>query len=217
MKTIIGVLSLSLLPIVMISSRGDVKDIDGNTYKTVKIGDQEWMAENLNVAHYHNGDKIPEARTSKEWKAYATKRTGAWCYYDNDAANGKKYGKLFNWYAVNDPRGLAPKGWHVPSDAEWATLTANLGRKEIVGVKMKSNNGWVWDMNGTNESGFAGLPGGLCDGLGMFHDIGYGGLWWSSTERSTRNAWIRDLSFDDVVGRQSQGKQLGLSVRCVRD
>lgn len=214
MKTTIGIFSLSLLTMVMISCG----DGDGNTDKTVKVDNQEWMAENLNVSHYRNGDKIPEVKKEQEWKAYGEQGTGAWCYYDNDPANGKKYGKLYNWHAVNDPRGLAPKGWHVPSYAEWTTLTDNLGGKEIAGGKMKSTNGWVRDGGGTNESGFSGLPGGACSSDQKFRFIGTHGRWWTSTEVGTSNAWAPNLYFkDSYVGRDDFSKKVGVSVRCVRD
>ena len=88
-------------------------------YKSVKIDNQEWMAENLNIDKFRNGDRIPEVKINEEWEKAGNEKKPAWCFYDNDPANGEKYGKLYNWHAVNDPRGLAPEGWHVPSDEEW--------------------------------------------------------------------------------------------------
>ena len=112
-------------------------------FKSVIIGEQEWMLENLNVAHFRNGEPIPEAKTNDEWERAGMEKTPAWCYYyDNDPENGKKYGKLYNWFAVNDPRGLAPEGWHVPCDNEWTRLTDYLGGEEIAGTKMKNTSGW---------------------------------------------------------------------------
>jgi len=111
---------------------------------------------NLNVSTFRNGDPIPQAKTVEEWKKAGENQQPAWCYYDNDPADGEKYGKLYNWYAVDDTRGLAPKGWHVPSNAEWTILTDYLGGMNVVGIgtKMKSKTGWNEDGNGTNSSGF---------------------------------------------------------------
>ena len=127
--------------------------------QSVQIGTQTWATKNLETSKFRNGDAIPEAKTAAEWAAAAEQRKPAWCYYENDRANGTKYGKLYNWFAVSDPRGLAPKGWHIPSDAEWITLTGNLGGENAAGTKMKSSSGWKDNANGTNESGFEGLPG----------------------------------------------------------
>jgi uncharacterized protein (TIGR02145 family) len=110
------------------------------SYKSIKIGNQTWMTSNLNVSTFRNGEAIPEAKTDEEWRRARENKQPAWCYYDNDPKNGIKYGKLYNWYAVNDPRGLAPAGWHVPSDAEWTTLEDQLGND--AGKKMKSTSGW---------------------------------------------------------------------------
>lgn len=134
---------------------------DDKVYKIVKIGNQVWMAENLNTSHYLNGDSIPQVQDKAEWVALTT---GAWCYYQNDAENGKTYGKLYNWYAVNDPRGLAPEGWHIPTDAEWIALIDYLGGTNVAGGKMKQIGTVHWispNLGATNESGFSALPGGL--------------------------------------------------------
>ena len=110
--------------------------------QTVPIGTQVWMTKNLDVATFRNGDPIPEAKTAEEWEKAGENKQPAWCYYDNDPANGAKYGKLYNWYAVNDSRGLAPVGYHIPSDAEWTKLTDFLGGESVAGTKMKSKSGW---------------------------------------------------------------------------
>jgi len=107
----------------------------------IKIGAQTWAAKNLDVSSFRNGDAITEAKTTAEWTAAGEQGKPAWCYYENDPANGAKYGKLYNWYAVNDPRVLAPKGWHMPSDEEWTILTDYLGGENGAGTKMKSSNG----------------------------------------------------------------------------
>jgi len=195
-----------------------VTDNDGNKYSIVKINNQLWMAENLYVSRFRNGDTIPEAKTDEEWERAGDESNPAWCYYDNDLANGKRYGKLYNWYAVADPRGLAPEGWHIPSDEEWIQLTDNLGGEEIAGYKMKSTNGWRGEGNGTNESGFSGLPGGYRDVNGDYYPIGDYGIWWSSTEYSPRYAWNRFLHFNSgIVYVNVYYKLNGFSVRCLRD
>ena len=129
-------------------------------FNSVRIGKQVWSSENLNTAEFSNGDKISEAKTNEEWQTMGEQGKSAWCYYDNDPANGIKYGKLYNWYAVADPRGLCPAGWHVPSDGEWTQLSNTLGGDNNAGSKMKSASGWDQGGNGANSSGFSGLPGG---------------------------------------------------------
>jgi uncharacterized protein (TIGR02145 family) len=122
---------------------GSFSDVrDGKVYKSVKIGNQTWMAENLNVGRFMNGDSIPEVKTPEEWEAARQNREPAWCYYNNDPANGAKYGRLYNWYAVFDPRKLAPYGWHITSDREWTTLSKFLGGEKVAGGKIKSKNLW---------------------------------------------------------------------------
>jgi uncharacterized protein (TIGR02145 family) len=110
--------------------------------QTVTIGTQVWTTKNLNVTTFRNGDPIPQAKTDAEWKAAGENKKPAWCYYDNNAANGAKYGILYNWYAVNDPRGLAPVGFHIPTDSEWDALVTFLGGEDVAGKKMKSTSGW---------------------------------------------------------------------------
>jgi uncharacterized protein (TIGR02145 family) len=183
----------------------------------VTIGNQVWMTENLNVDTFRNGDPIPHAKTDEEWEKAGESKQPAWCYYKNDPANGETYGKLYNWHAVNDPRGLAAEGWHIPSDDEWEILVDHLGGKEIAGTKMKSTSGWEEDGNGTNESGFTGLPGGSRSPGGSFYSIGKFGYLWSSSGRAG-NAWDRLLYYHNRdLGRYSDGKGEGFSVRCLRD
>ena len=191
-------------------------------FKTVKIGTQVWMTENLNVSTFRNGDPIPEAMTEEEWEKAGENGQPAWCYYDNNPENGAKNGKLYNWYAVNDPRGLAPKGYHVPSDEEWTELADFLGGKELAGSKMKSEFGWHPSFeDGTNSCGFSGIPGGRRYFNGTFNFIGYYdcyGYWWSSTEDLTTNAWLRYLYYNNgIVDKVSLNKREGFSVRCLRD
>ncbi|MBU3715077.1 MAG: hypothetical protein FGM46_09040 [Ferruginibacter sp.] len=186
--------------------------------QTVTIGKQVWMSENLNVDKFRNGDVIPEAKTDEEWKKAGEEGKPAWCYYDNDPKNGAKYGKLYNWYAVNDPRGLAPKGWHIPSDDEWTILTNFLGGAKVAGDKMKSKTDWKGGGNGTNSSGFSGLPGGNRFSNGPFKNISYFGVWWSSTENNTGDVWTRLLNYKyGNVNRNNDIEAGGFSVRCLRD
>ena len=189
-----------------------------NDAPTVTIGSQVWLGKNLNVDHFANGDPIPEAKTADEWKSAGENKQPAWCYYNNDPANGRTYGKLYNWYAVNDPRGLAPRGWHIPSDEEWTATTTYLGGEATAGLSMKSTSGWNENGNGNNNSGIAGLPGGYRGPNGAFNDLGEDGSWWSSSEYNTGNAWSRLLYYSDGNAyRPNNFKSCGFSVRCLRD
>lgn len=169
----------------------------------VTIGTQIWTSNNLDVSTFRNGDKIPEAKNEKEWKKANKNKTAVYCYYNYKSKNGKEYGKLYNWYAVNDPRGLAPKGYHIPSDTEWKQLTDFLGDKDL------------------NSSGFKVLLSGILESLGFFEDLFTGGYWWSSTESSADDAWFRasfsSFSDSEEVYRNNYNKNCCLSVRCLRD
>lgn len=185
---------------------------------TIQIGTQKWMSKNLDVAFYRNGDLIPQVTDPTAW---ANLTTGAWCYYSNDPIQGGKFGKLYNWYAVNDPRGLAPQGWHIPSDAELTTLETTLGGSSVAGGKMKEAGIVNWTTPNTaadNSSGWAGLPGGNRNNNGTFNNVGNNGNWWSSTENNTTNAWYRNLNYNNGnINRNNNNKQNGFSVRCLRD
>jgi uncharacterized protein (TIGR02145 family) len=183
--------------------------------KSVRIGNQDWAAENLNVSTFRNGDPIPEAKTAEEWYAAYKESKPAWCYYNNDPENAKKYGKLYNWYCVNDPRGLTPAGWHVPSNPEWAQLIDHLGGNKSAAPKMKSSKGW--SDNGDNKSNFNGLPGGYRRPNGNFSSERLFGYWWASSEYLAANAWDRILYYNDTVVRSNHHKATGLSVRCIKD
>ena len=160
-----------------------------NFQSTIQIGTQVWSTLNLNEGHFRNGDVIPEAKTTEEWEAAGNAKRPAWCYYDNDPKNGALYGKLYNWYAVNDMRGLAPYGWHVPSDEEWTVYSID----------------------------FNGLPGGYCRN-GIFNFVGYSGSWWSTSETDVSSAWSRELgSSNSSLNRYNDSKNNGFSVRCVSD
>jgi len=185
---------------------------------TIVIGTQQWMNKNLDVAFYRNGDPIPQVTNATAWAALTT---GAWCYFNNDSTQGNKYGKLYNWYAVNDPRGLAPQGWHIPSDAEWTILETTLGGSSVAGGAMKEARTLNWtapNTGGNNNSGFAGLPGGGRGTNGAFKNVGCVGYWWSATELNTTIAWNRLLYYGDgTTTRNGNFKRGGFSVRCLRD
>ncbi len=192
-----------------------VTDIDGNVYDTVVIGTQTWMVQNLKTTRYNDGTSIPTGLNDAAWEATTI---GAYAIYDNIAANNSTYGKLYNWYAVNTGK-LAPAGWHIPTDAEWTVLTDFLGCAAVAGGNMKSATGWQAPNTGaTNSSGFAGLPAGYRYYNGTFDVIGYYGIFWSSTENFTNNAWYRSLSYSSSDAyRNNYNKAYGYSVRCVRD
>jgi len=196
-------------------SFSQVTDIDGNTYKTVTIDTQVWMAENLNVEHYRNSDVIPQVKDIDKWNNLTT---GTWCYYENKTENGTTYGKLYNWYAVTDTRGLAPEGWHVSTDDDWTILTDYLGGKDIAGGKLKTTELWESPNKGaTNEIGFSVLPAGFRL-YGNFVYIGMYACFWSSLEVDYDEAWYRMLNNRGLdVYRNFDYKVNGLSVRCVKD
>ena len=199
-----------------------ITDIDDNLYKTVNIGNQQWMAENLKVTKYNDGTAITNVPDGTQWKNLTT---AAWCYYNNEGANNTKYGNLYNWYAVspttNGGKNVCPTGWHVPTDADWTVLTDYLGGETVAGGEMKEVGTASWNTpntGSTNTSLFTGLPGGLRYDSGNYLNVGYGGYWWSSSEGSTSSARSRYLVNDSGnASRSSSSKRLGLSVRCLRD
>jgi uncharacterized protein (TIGR02145 family) len=200
---------------------GVMEDQQGNIYKTITIGGQEWMTENLKTTIYRNGDPIPNVSNNSQW---ASTTVGGWCYYNNNAQFDCPYGKIYNWYAVSDPRNVCPTGWHVPSIDDWTTLESyvGLGSEGITGGKLKSTGTQYWlDFNlaATNETGFSGLPGGQRSNNGVFVSIGQSGYWWTSSEDfDLQWPFFRYLS--SQAGEVFQGsfsKNLGTSIRCIRD
>jgi uncharacterized protein (TIGR02145 family) len=196
-----------------------VDDIDGNTYLTIRIGSQVWMAENLKVTHYRNGDPIPNVANNATWGRLTT---GAYCDFDNDSANVAIRGRLYNWYAVSDTRHIAPAGWHVPTDAEWQTLVDHLGGNSG-GGKMKEAGTAHWyspNEGATNESGFSARPGSyrnFFDGV-FYAFIGSCAYFWSSSEDLSGTAWNRNLYCNSSdIDRYTSLKKSGFSVRCVKD
>ena len=197
-------------------SKDQLKDYSNR----VKIGNQEWMTLNLDVSIFMNGDSIPEAKTGEQWERLGEKGRPAWCYYQNDPDNGDKYGRLYNWYAVNDHRGLCPEGWRVPASEDWEELIENLDGRAVAGGKLKDTGTWSYPNTGaTNETGFTALPGNLRYPEGTFwrysRRVGY---WWTTTEDLADTAWGYYLLFgDEGVGRGYYNKQSGFSVRCIKD
>jgi uncharacterized protein (TIGR02145 family) len=182
------------------------------------IGNLEWMAQNLNVDKFRNGEPIPEAKTSEEWQTARDNKQPAWCWYENDDSNGKTFGRIYNWYAVNDDRGLAPDGWHIATDDEWTALTNVLGGVEKAGLKLKSDKGWFENGNGTDDKGFLALPSGFRNYNGTFYVIGKGCYFWTADKNYAGTAWYRFIYYsDDNVYRYSSNKGSGFSVRCVKD
>jgi len=192
------------------------EDADGNNYPIVQIGTQLWMAENLKTAKYRNGDIIQNI--SDGWTVLST---GAYCNYNNNQSNSVLYGKLYNWYAINDSRNIAPVGWHVPSTSEWNILSNYLGGASVSGGKLKSKCTTLWNSpntGGTNESGFSSLPGGFRDENGTFMEVGTWAAYWYSTPIDQTTANILVLWHDDAdFGSHYANKVCGLSVRCLKD
>ena len=187
----------------------------------VKICNQVWMTQNLNVVTYRNGDSIPKVADPTAW---STLTTGAYCYYNNDSTTyAATYGKLYNWYAVNDPRGIAPYGWHIPSDAEWTTLITCVGGVTVAGGALKEAGTTHWlspNTGATNSSGFTGLPGGDRYPYGtLFNSINTEGYWWSSTEGAPTTAPYLIMGSNSASAGLTgpSDKNFAFSVRCVRD
>jgi uncharacterized protein (TIGR02145 family) len=220
---------LCLLLIFSLSFSEEEKmiDVDGNAYETIKIGEQIWTKENLQVEKFRNGDIIKQAKTKEEWKKAAEAGEPAWCYAENDPSNEKKYGKLYNWYAVNDSLELAPEGWHIPSDQEWMEMENVLKGRNVAGDKLKSIKGWGEKSKGNNESGFNGLPGGARSfdkpvNYGQkesieFFNVHNAGYWWTPTEVGER-AFIRILETENMsLRRFFISKDYGMSIRCMKN
>ena len=201
----------------------NITDIEGNSYKTVYIGTQHWMGENLKTSKYNDGTVIHNEINNRYWSKLTT---AAWAHYNNDVANNSIYGKLYNWYAVspttNDNKNVCPTGWHVPTDAEWTLLINYVGGANDAGGKLKEVGTTNWispNTDATNTSLFSALPGGFLDGNGDNVNIGSAGIWWSSTESDAANAWGRHvLNSSGIAFRNnSHVKVAGFSVRCLKD
>lgn len=217
------ILNIFLLSFIFFSCKKDKATADNlDNYARVTICNKEWMSKNLEIDRYRNGEIIPQVTDSILWNNLTT---GVWCYYRNDANLGSTYGKLYNWYAVNDSRGLAPQGWHIPSDVEWNVLINCLGGDSIAGGKMKTSTLWNSPNSGaTNSSGFSALPSGrrTHGSFTTFESIGEVGHWWSSTEIA--GSGINRYGANQRIGYVSKqitwyrnGKEEGQSVRCIKD
>jgi uncharacterized protein (TIGR02145 family) len=203
---------------IVLMSIGIISGCSSEKLSGVAIDKQIWQTENLSTDKFSNGDDIPEVKTSEEWQSAAEKGEPAWCYYDNDAYNQEKYGKLYNWYAVNDPRGIAPKGWKVPTDEDWQLLCVFLGGDQLAGQKLKSIQGWEGDGNGTDEVGFNAMPGGFRKTTGEFSSIGSFALFWSATQYDDQIATYRYLDAQtQELSRFNYLKGDGLSVRLIKE
>ncbi|MBN1181638.1 MAG: fibrobacter succinogenes major paralogous domain-containing protein [Bacteroidales bacterium] len=192
-----------------------------DTYKSIKIWKQVWTAENLNIGHFRNGDVIPEAKSSVEWKSACENGKPAWCFYDNDPANEYIYGKLYNWYAVTDQRNLTPVGWHIPSYAEWDRLINDEGYENRIGGDLKETGTTHWrdpNIYASDIHGFKALPGGHREDPYHFFNLGKIGKWWTATECHPYKAW--SFAIYNIYGAflpKEEMKSSGYSVRCVRD
>jgi uncharacterized protein (TIGR02145 family) len=181
------------------NSQAQITDIDGNSYDTVRIGTQTWMAENLNVSRFRNGDVISEARTRSQWIKACKTQQPAWCYYKNKKKNGEKYGKIYNYFAVHDQRGLAPENWHIGNHDDWYLFIDSICGEPVslseiptedvknITSKIKSTNGWKQGQNGSDSLGFCALPSGLRNNRGFYLERGYQAIWW--VEAKYRVSW----------------------------
>jgi uncharacterized protein (TIGR02145 family) len=190
-----------------------VLDTIGNQYTTITINGEEWFRENLKTNRYANGDTIENVPTPGDW---GLRTSGAWAYYNNDISNNSSFGKLYNWYAVSDIRGLCPTGWHVATDADWTSLSANYGTDAVAGKELKATTLWTTPNTNTNSSGFGALPGGGRGSLD-FGDIFNKGFWWTNDAFGSA-AWARRMEFSsNSLIRYSEDTKYGFSVRCVKD
>lgn len=204
---------------------GTLQDIDGNNYPTIQICNQIWMAKNLNTSRYRNGDIIPHIQDPIQW---ANSSIGAWCYFKNDSSNGSVYGKLYNWFAVNDARGLAPQGWHVATDNEFGILKNCQGNFNVAGCKVKESGSLHWGIYNTcstNESGFTSIPVGERGPSGVFNGFGSiengnlltGTRYWTAYENFTNSNYVSLGADGSAFGGGLLDSYVGLSVRCVKD
>jgi len=199
-----------------INVNSTIVDIEGNIYSIIRIGDQLWMGENLKTTTYNDGALIPLEENDMVWNTFST---SAYCWFDNNKTiYGATYGALYNWYSVNTNK-LCPVGWHVPTDEEWNTLVDFLGGEDVAGGKLKESGYSHWNSpneGADNSSGFTGLPGGSRSDL--FHSLGSGGRWWSSTQFDGTNSWALSVEYTYAsTFLYNYSKNHGYSVRCIRD
>ena len=210
---------MSLMGMIVIGAGSQtVTDIEGNAYNVIAIGTQVWMKENLRATRYNDNTAIQNVADSMIWSVLST---AAYCDWGNAPESSAVYGVLYNWYVVDDPKGICPTGWHVPSDEEWSVLADYLGGDSIAGshLKEKGNEHWVFQNFGAdNSSGFTALPSGHRHIFGSFSTLGYFGFWWSSTGADSAKAWDRFVSYNDsAIGRSLVENINGFCIRCLRD
>lgn len=207
------------------------KDQDGNSFKSVSIGKQEWMAENLNVVTFRNGDSIPQAKTKEEWERAAAEGRPVYCIYDLNTVGNPGTGKLYNWYAFNDSRMIAPKEWHIPSDKEWIELSVELGmspaeaeklheRGTNQGTRLKDPGDRNWNLSDSisvDFTGFNAQAGGCRLNDGEYFLANVIAVFWSSTETETGGAYAYGIHPAPYLNRCDDNKGLGMSVRCIKD
>ena len=196
---------------------GSVSDFDGTAYPIMQIGTQRWTGKNLAVTHYDNGDPIPLVQDASAWAALTT---GAYAVYENKSENQTTYGLLYNWYAVTDPRGIAPKGWTVPAASDWVTLSTGLGGDNDSGGKLKDATAWTQSTDATNASGFTALPGGYRDRDGVFTGILANEDWWSTSDDQTPGgdgSFVAIAYFNGTFDEGHNRKTMGLAVRCLQN
>lgn len=240
---VISILAISLSTVVQCGTSSDkevdesfvcgemLTDLDGNHYRTVKIGDKCWMADNLRTTSFSDGTIISNYPVEADWR---TTSTAAWVYYGNQSSNDDDYGKIYNWFAVTDSRGICPAGWNVPGDDDWKSMeqaigmanddadgTGWRGNKENVGGKLKTTGTEFWETpneGASNESGFSGMPSGLRYPDGRFVSLGRSAFYWTSTWHSISEAYGRAIVFSrGEVSRGIYRKDFGFSVRCILD
>lgn len=219
--------SITVKVVVNVQYEGTLTDVDGNVYNTIQIGNQIWMAENLRVTHYRNGEAIQNITDFTQWEFLTT---GAYCTYDNVEYYAATYGRLYNWYAVDEAKGLAPDGWHVPSDEEWKELEMYLGMSQThadnngyerglhEGAMLKSCSGWTPNSgNGTNDIGFNALPAGYQTMTGSWN-MNRWAEFWTSTAADDTWCWRRELIYAESTVVRTRGiRYTGISVRCIKD
>jgi uncharacterized protein (TIGR02145 family) len=219
MKHTSGFFLIIILSGFLIPAKGQdvAKDFDGNVYKTVRVGSRLWMAENLKVSHYRNGESIPGIKEPKQWDILTI---GAYCELNNNPVNTKAFGLIYNWYTIADVRNVCPAGWHVPSESEWVTLISFLaGENEKGAASVKTSGKIAPDLINLNESMFKVLPEGFRGYDGEFSGIGYGGGgWWSSTSSGQETAYYHGVNFDTASRNRLEGrKKFGYYLRCIKD
>jgi uncharacterized protein (TIGR02145 family) len=218
----------TIKPVIILKIKGEVLQIienqqlaivKSNSIDTIKIGNQTWTSSNLNVTTFQNGDTIPQAKTDEEWITAGKEGKAEWCYYNNDSSNATIYGRLYNFYAIADPRGIAPEGFRIPTIEDWNELENYLGGFEVAGGKLKNTKGWH-TVNGSNISGFSGLPGGSRSVKESFKELGEYCYWWSSTQTE----WNLDFAFmkrlddsNNFFYTDDTPKIRGCSVRCIKN